>query len=363
MACKLPLKGHNYERSEILKILIKHGADIQITEPANGWTALHWCCFNGDIISTKTLINNGANFFLPCKKGFFPIDLAAKRSHSDLVKYLISIQIQFLDKINNYELLNLEPPEKKETIIKKRYSSILFDNINKRNSIEDIYEKTIENNDSNKNEIKDIDLSTLPKINQTVYLRLYTEHCFYWICYYNFNSEIINKFMNKYYAHPSLPIFGLNNKTAFHGCCSQGSKIPFKDLLNHYEKRRIIRENLYGKSKRLIPQYMDDLRVKNFKRILYPVEFQRYQNKLESSIHFKSLNKKFKKYLINHYFELIYPKSYIEILPLEKIVDREGNTPITLAAKYNQYEFLDFIQENQIINNIHELLNADNMNY
>ena len=77
------------------------------------------------------------------------------------------------------------------------------------------------------------------------------------------------------------------------------------------ENKRIIRENLYSKSKRLIPQYMDDLKEKNFKRILYPVEFQRYQNKLESSIHFKSLNKKFKKYLLNHYFELIYPKSYI----------------------------------------------------
>ena len=63
LACKLPLKGHNFERSEILKILIKAGADIQCTEPINGWTALHWCCFNGDIISTKTLINNGANFF------------------------------------------------------------------------------------------------------------------------------------------------------------------------------------------------------------------------------------------------------------------------------------------------------------
>ena len=75
---------------------------------------------------------------------------------------------------------------------------------------------------------------------------------------------------------------------------------------------------------------------------------------------FIRLNKKFRNYLLNHYFELIYPKSYIETLPLKKIVDKEGNTPIALAAKYNQYEFLDFIQENQIINNIHELLNADN---
>ena len=108
LACKLPLKGHNYERSEILKILINHSGDIQITEPINGWTTLHWCCFNSDIISTKTLINNGENLFLPCKRGFFPIDLAGKRSHSDLVKYLISVQIQFIFKINNYELLNLE---------------------------------------------------------------------------------------------------------------------------------------------------------------------------------------------------------------------------------------------------------------
>ena len=91
LACKLPLKGHNYERSEILKILIKAGANIQSLEPINGWTALHWCCFNGDIISTKTLINNGANFFLPSKRGFFPIDLAAKKSFI-LKKYSIKIK-------------------------------------------------------------------------------------------------------------------------------------------------------------------------------------------------------------------------------------------------------------------------------
>jgi len=81
---------------------------------------------------------------------------------------------------------------------------------------------------------------------------------------------------------------------------------------------------------------MDDFKLKNFKRISYPVDFQQYQKKLESSIHFNSLNKKFRNYLLNHYFELIYPKSYIETLPLKKIVDKEGNTPIALAAKYNQ---------------------------
>ena len=361
LACKLPLKGHNFERSEILKILIKAGADIQCTEPINGWTALHWCCFNGDIISTKTLINNGANFFLPCKKGFFPIDLAAQRSHSDLVKYLISILIQFLEKIQNYELLNLETQEKKLVVKKLRPSRILFDNINKRISNQDIYEPKLENNkDLNPNEIKEIDLSKLPKINQTVYLRLYTEHCLYWIGYYNYSIEIIKKFLFKFYAHPAFPIFCLNNQTALHGCCIQGSKIPFKELLNRYENKRAIREKLCGKSKKEIPQYMDNSGLKNFFRISYPVEYQQYQQKLETSIHFNSLNKKFKNYILKHYFKLIYPKSYVENLPLEKIVDKEGNTPIILAAKYNKYEFLDFIQENQIINNIHELLNADN---
>ena len=291
LACKLPLKGHNFERSEILKILIKAGADIQCTEPINGWTALHWCCFNGDIISTKTLINNGANFFLPCKKGFFPIDLAAQRSHSDLVKYLISILIQFLEKIQNYELLNLETQEKKLVVKKLRPSRILFDNINKRISNQDIYETKLENKkDINPNEIKEIDLSKLPKINQTVYLRLYTEHCLYWIGYYNYSIEIINKFLFKFYGHPAFPIFCLNNQTALHGCCIQGSKIPFKELLNRYENKRAIREKLYGKSTKEIPQYMDNSGLKNFSRISYPVEYQQYQKKLENSIHFNSLS-------------------------------------------------------------------------
>ena len=40
---------------------------------------------------------------------------------------------------------------------------------------------------------------------------------------------------------------------------------------------------------------MDDFKLKNFKRISYPVDFQQYQKKLESSIHFNSLN-------INVYF-------------------------------------------------------------
>ena len=335
LACKLPLKGHNYERSEILKILIKAGANIQSLEPINGWTALHWCCFNGDIISTKTLINNGANFFLPSKRGFFPIDLAAKKSHNDLAKYLISILIKYLEKIQNYELLNEDSEVNEQP----------------RNN---------KNNENDKIEQKNIGLSDLPKISQTIYLRLYTEHCLYWCSYYNYNINIINKFLLQFNAHPAFPIHCLNYKTALHGSCIQGCKIPFKELLNRYNNKKIIRENLYGKSKKDFPYYMEDNPLKKVHKISYPVEYQQLQKRFETSIHFNSLSKKFKAYLIKYFFQLIYPKSFSETLPFEKILDREGNTPIILAAKYNQYDFLNYLQEKQIINNINELLNTDN---
>ena len=361
LACKLPLKGYNYERSEILKILIKAGADIQSTEPINGWTALHWCCFNGDILSTKTLIKSGANFILPCKKGYFPIDLAGTKSNNEIVKYLIYILIKFLEKIGNYELLNIEEKNREIKIIKKKSKNIIFDNINKKENSENKDEDSKEKNNNNILEEKEIDLSGLSNITQTVYLRLYTEHCLYWASYYNYNDEVINKFLFKFYAHPAFPIYCLNHQTALHGSCIQGNRIPFINLLKQYNKKKEIRENLYGKSKRLIPIYMESSSSSNkIYKISFPVKYQEFKKKFEDSIHFNSLNKKFKNYILKHFFELIYPKSYIEYLSFEKILDKEGNTPIILAAKYSQYDFLNFIFEKNIIKNVDELLNLDN---
>ena len=351
LACKLPFKGHNYERSEILKILIKAGANVQTTEPINGWTALHWCCFNGDIISSKTLVNNGANYLLPSKRGFFPIDLAGKKSHSDLVKYLISILIKYLEKIQNYELLNEEKQEKKIEIVNDR----IIDN-NQNLNISD----KENNKEEKKIEENNIDLSGLNNISQTVYLRLYTEHCLYWAIYYNYNQDIINKFLFKFHTHPAFPIFCLNNQTALHAGCIQGSKLSYRDLLNRYNNKKMMREKLYGKSKKDYPLYMDNNTSKKVHKLSYPVEYQQCKKRFESSIHFKTLNGKFKNYLLNQFFQLIYPKSFVGILPFEKIVDNEGNNPIILAAKNNQYEFINFLNENKIINNIHELLNSDN---
>ena len=349
LACKLPILTYSNDRNRIIEVLIKAGADIQCIEPVNGWTALHWCCFNGDLLSVKILINYGANFFLPSRHGYFPIDLAGNKSNDDIVKYLIDIALEYLEKIENYELLN-------EEIIENKYKKIL-DSLNFSNK----EEKTNENNENKDINLKEVkmkkNLSNFDKISQTVFFRLYTEHCLYWASFYNYNKEIINKFLNVFYAHSDFHIYCLENRTALHAACIKGSKEPFEVLLSHYEYKREKREKLYGISKTKIPINMNSSDTKKVYNILYPYEYQNYKKIFESNI---SFSKKYNKYLSDHFFELIYPKSFIEYLPFEKIVDNEGNTPIVLAAKNNQYDFFYFLQSKELIKNIDTIFNLDN---
>ena len=349
LACKLPVKTENNERNQIIKILIKIGADIQCIEPINGWSALHWCCFNGDLLSTKSLIDSGANFFLPNKHGYFPIDLAGEKSNEDLVKYLIDIVIKYLEKIGNYELLTDEIIQK----LGQKNSNLLNDSINNSKNRE-LFSQNNHKDDNIKKE-----LPVFEKISQTVYLRLYTEHCLYWASFYNYNSKTINKFLNNFYAHPNFPIFCLENRTPLHAACIKGSEVPFEILLKFYENKLEKRESLYGhKIKSKTPINMESSSNKKITNIIYPYQYQNYKNIFETNnILF---NKKFKKYLSDHFFELIYPRSFIEYLPFEKVVDNEGNTPIVLAAKNNQYNFFYFIQEKELIKNMDIIFNLDN---
>jgi ankyrin repeat protein len=108
LACKYSTTNESKNRQEILNILIKNGANIHCIEPINGWTALHWCCYNGDLASVKLLISYGSNYFLPSKYGFFTIDLAGRKLFYELVSYLIKITTNYLQKIGEYELLDTE---------------------------------------------------------------------------------------------------------------------------------------------------------------------------------------------------------------------------------------------------------------
>ena len=242
-----------------------------------------------------------------------------------------------MEKIQNYELLN-------EKIIEK-YSKEIFNNRSLNRNLTFREEEINENNndyDLRKGNIKE-ELSNFEKICQTIYLRLYTEHCLYWICYFNYYDEMINKFLTKFYAHPSFPIFCLEKRTAFHAACIQGSNRPFEILLKHYEERKETREKLYGiKTKTQVAINMESTSDNKVYKILYPYEFQTYKKIFETNIFF---NKRYKKYLSLHFFELIYPKSHVEYLSFEQIVDSEGNTPIVLAAKNNQTIFYIFCKK------------------
>lgn len=377
------IKEEREEREQILEILIKHGANVHCIEPINGWTALHWCCFNGDLSSAKLLMNYGANFFLPSKYGFFTIDLAGKRLFYELVSYLIKRTANYLQKIGEYELLDIENLISENINITNNNNLYSNVDIDKNDGIT-IGKKTLNlgkiktfNQKKPKEEksfsrrsisgnIKKLklgiltEMSDLPKINQTIYLRLFTEHCLYWACYFNYNEKIINMFLSLYNARSGFPLFCLDNQTSLHAACIQGSLIPFQLVYKTYEIKRS--RKLTDKTGKKIPVSVvqNDDNNNNIRRIAYPKEFKEFKKQFLSSAHFNSLNKQFRNYLENNFFELVYPKTLIETLPLNKIFDNKRNTPVTLASKYNKQKFIEKLKEMNLVQNIYDELRPEN---
>ena len=359
LACKLPIKNESEERYQIVEILLNSGADIQHIEPINGWTALHWCCFNGELSIVKLLISKGANFFIPCKYGFFPIDYAGIKLFNELVFYLVNVGINYLLQIGEYELLDVEKIEicNIENInnVDKNNDSILIDSRNKLDNNKENYEnENIKDSKIENNFIFDIN-TNLSKISQTVYLRLFTEHCLYWSCFFDYSENIINDLLDKFHTHPDFNIYCLENKTSFHASCFQGNIIPFELIYKNYEKTKILYNNRKStKTKFILLQIEGD----DIKKINYPKQFSEYKNQFSCSKHFKSLNKKFQKYLLNKFFQLIYPKTILSHLTIDKILDNKGNNPIALAAQNSNYKFFPKLEK--IIPNLENLLRIDN---
>jgi ankyrin repeat protein len=79
LACKRNYKFFNSTdntRKNVLEILLKAGAKLNVFAKKNLWTPVHWLCINGDLESLELLTQYNALFFTPDYKGFFPIDLA-----------------------------------------------------------------------------------------------------------------------------------------------------------------------------------------------------------------------------------------------------------------------------------------------
>ena len=350
LSCKNPTKNTK-NRAKIIEILINNGADVNIIEPVNGWTALHWICYNGDLDSIKLLMKNGAIVFQPAYNGWFSIDLAGNRLCYSVVKYLIECNIKFLENIGEYELLESHlftniPNHKVNEFFRRLGNSLRKKNTEESqgtldiNQISPFNDNNEENKDENEEDLEiNIDLTKFPPFVQTVYLRLYTEHCLFWASYFDLSGQIINKYLISFHANPTFLIFSRNNQSAIHAACTAGSVTSFQLIMNKYLD--LVKNYDPEKEGKVIMILGDDNHT--VKNIVYPNEFNKYQSSLYKNEHFSKMNENFQYFIYSHLKYIIYPKTIRKIKDLDDFKDNNGNVPFNLAAKYSKYTFLNKI--------------------
>ena len=167
-------------------------------------------------------------------------------------------------------------------------------------------------------------------------------------------------FLSLYNARPGFPLFSLDNRTSLHAACTQGSLVPFQLVYKTYEikrKKKLIQDK---KSDKKVPVPIINDENDMVTLISYPKEYNQLKKKFLSSEHFNSFKKEFRKYIEINFFELIYPKTLIEKLTLDKIFDNDRNTPITLACKYNNQDFIKLLKDKNMVENIYYELKPEN---
>ena len=344
LSCKNQTKNTK-NRAKIIQILLNNGADVNIIEPVNGWTALHWLCYNGDLDSLKLLMKNGIIDFQPTFNGWFSIDLAGNRLSYSVVKFLIECNIKFLEKIGDYELLESSLYDYVPDFNVNEFFWRLGKNLKKNQTYQsqgtlNVNQNLSSNDEKNEDENNDfeinINLTKLPPFVQTVYLRLYTEHCLFWASFFDLPGKIINKYLISFHANPTFLIFSQKNQSAIHAACCAGSITSFQLIMNKYLD--LVKNYDHKKEGKVIMMTgNDNHRVIN---IAYPNEFHKFQSSLSKNEHFSKMSENFQDFVYSQLKYIIYPKTIRKIKNLEDLKDNDGNIPINLAAKYSKYRFL-----------------------
>jgi len=79
--------------NDIEHFLGQHSESIDINEySVDGRTALHQCCFDGNLPTAKLLVRFGADAKLTTREGFSTLHIAAFSGHSNVLLYIMSLR-------------------------------------------------------------------------------------------------------------------------------------------------------------------------------------------------------------------------------------------------------------------------------
>jgi ankyrin repeat protein len=73
-----------------VELALQSGQYVDKESPQDGWSALHWACFNGDVAMCNRLLEKGASIHHLDRSGCSPLDKAVLRGMKGAAQVLVS---------------------------------------------------------------------------------------------------------------------------------------------------------------------------------------------------------------------------------------------------------------------------------
>ncbi|CAK83449.1 unnamed protein product (macronuclear) [Paramecium tetraurelia] len=179
-------------RQECLRILIENGSDVNCINPHSRWAPLHWCAFYGDSYSVQFLLKKKAHTFLCDNNGLYPMDLAGKNGHENVLRLIIKQTIDFLTECQQFWNSELKGKNEAEFI-----------------------------------QLQEICSKHEPELQNPL---LYTK-VLYWCCFYSINKDIQDILRNLPRIYIMFPIKSLEGQSCLHACCSKNNYDALKIII------------------------------------------------------------------------------------------------------------------------------------